>query len=273
MIDEHHLQSDHGTPTASPALQLLGVSVVFGGIRALSDVSMKVDRGQVHGLMGPNGAGKTTLFDVVSGIGHPTTGTVVLDGVDVSHWSPVRRARHGLRRTFQRVQVFGRLTVADNLLLPLEQHRGGGGLMADILALPGRRRLEVSRRLHVAEIAEQCGLASILDRPAGSLAIGLCRQVELARALIAKPHVLLLDEPTSGLDQVEAERLSGLVVEVARAQSCGILLVEHDVSFLMGHCQTITVLDLGRVIAEGSPAEIQANPGVQAAYFDSNGPA
>jgi branched-chain amino acid transport system ATP-binding protein len=249
-------------------LVLRDISVSFGGIRALTEVSMQVELGEVHGLMGPNGAGKTTLFDVVSGVRRPSSGTVLLDNVEVTRWTPVQRARHGLRRTFQRVQVFGRLSVADNLLVPLEHHGGGGGLAADFLALPSRRRIENRRRERVAEVAEMCGLTAMLERPAGSLAIGLGRQVELARALIADPKVLLLDEPTSGLDHTESDRLSGLIAEIASSHQCGIVLVEHDVAFMMHHCRSITVLDLGRVIAEGSPSEIQDNRDVQAAYFD-----
>jgi branched-chain amino acid transport system ATP-binding protein len=256
------------TPLPTVALELREISVNFGGISALTDVSMQVELGEVHGLMGPNGAGKTTLFDVVSGVRRPSSGAVLLDDIDVTRWSPVHRARHGIRRTFQRVQVFGRLSVADNLLVPLEHHGGGGGLAADFLALPSRRRIEAKRRERVSEIAEMCGLSAMLNRPAGSLAIGFGRQVELARALIAEPKVLLLDEPTSGLDHAESDRLSGLIVEIAGTHKCGVVLVEHDVAFMMHHCRSITVLDLGRVIAEGAPAEIQNNSDVQAAYFD-----
>ncbi len=269
MIEDLVSSSGYHGVSSDPTLELRNVSVLFGGIQALDDVSVTVRKGEIHGLMGPNGAGKTTLFDVVSGVRRPTSGTVILNGTDISDWSAVRRSRHGLRRTFQRVQIFGRLTVADNILLPLEQDGGGGGVLADLLALPGRRRLEVARRQRVAEIAELCGLTSVLGRPAGSLSIGLCRQVELARAMIASPLVLLLDEPTSGLDHQEADRLSKLLTDVSESQSCGILLVEHDVAFMMAHCHVISVLDLGMVIAEGSPTEIQSNSAVQSAYFDS----
>jgi branched-chain amino acid transport system ATP-binding protein len=267
-MDTQPVSSNGNAPQSKMVLELRDISVNFGGICALTDVSMQVELGEVHGLMGPNGAGKTTLFDVVSGVRRPSSGTVLLDDLDVTNWKTVRRARHGLRRTFQRVQIFGRLSVEDNLLVPLEHHGGGGGLVADFLALPTRRRIENQRRQRVAEVAEMCGLTALLKRPAGSLAIGLGRQVELARALIADPKVLLLDEPTSGLDHTESDRLSGLIVEIAGSHTCGVVLVEHDVSFMMRHCRTITVLDLGRVIAEGAPSEIQDNRDVQAAYFD-----
>jgi ABC-type branched-subunit amino acid transport system ATPase component len=250
-----------------PVLALRDVTVRFGGIRALTDVSFSVRPQGIHGLMGPNGAGKTTLFDVVSGLCRPTSGSVALGADDVTAWSATRRARHGLRRTFQRVQVFGRLSVADNLLLALEHHGGGGGLLADVLALPPRRAIERRRRERVAEVAELCGLTAVLDRAAGALPIGLARQVELGRALIDNPRVVLLDEPTSGLDIRETERLGELMTTMSRDHSCAVVLVEHDVSFMMRYCERITVLDLGQIIAEGTPSEIQSAPAVQDAYL------
>jgi branched-chain amino acid transport system ATP-binding protein len=253
--------------SAAPALELRDVNVRFGGIRALTDVSLRVEPHTIHGLLGPNGAGKTTLFDVVSGLCRAASGSVLLGTEDVTGWSATRRARHGLRRTFQRVQVFGRLSVADNLLFAMEHHGGGGGLVADVLALPGRRRIERNRRRQVAEIAELCGLGPVLDRPAGLLPVGLARQVELGRALVDEPKVVLLDEPTSGLDETEAQRFGRLISAVSSEQACAVVLIEHDVSFLMRHSERVTVLELGRVIAEGTPVEVQSDPVVRAAYF------
>ncbi|MBI5089076.1 MAG: ABC transporter ATP-binding protein [Actinobacteria bacterium] len=253
---------------AVPALTLAGVSVRFGGIAALSDVSLRVAAGTIHGVMGPNGAGKTTLFDVVSGVRRPSSGSVALGDVDVTTWSTVRRARHGMRRTFQRVQVFGRLSVADNLLLALEHHGGGGGFVADFVRWPARRAVERRRREVVATVAERCGLTAVLDRKAGALPIGIARQVELARALIDQPRVLLLDEPTSGLDEAETERLSRLIRAASTEHGCAVVLVEHDVHFMMSHCAQVTVLDLGRVIADATPDAVQNDPAVRAAYLD-----
>jgi len=264
------------TPTApergaddagATGLEVESVTVRFGGVRALNGVTFSVPNGVVHGLIGPNGAGKTTLFDVVSGLRPPGEGSIRLRGVDVTAMSATARARQGLRRTFQRVQVFGRLTVADNLLMALEYHGGGGGLAGDFLSLPGRRRRERERRVRVAEVAEQCGLSDVLDRPAGSLTVALARQVELGRALVDRPGVLLLDEPTSGLDEAETERLGSLIREISSEHSCAVVLVEHHVQFVMDHCSRISFLSLGKVVAEGSPAEIRANPDVQAAYL------
>jgi branched-chain amino acid transport system ATP-binding protein len=254
---------------AGPAtgLDVQDVSVHFGGVRALAGVTFSVPNGVVHGLIGPNGAGKTTLFDVVSGLRLPDEGSIQLGGVDVTNMSATGRARLGLRRTFQRVQVFGRLTVADNLLVALEYHGGGGGLAGDILALPARRRREGERRSRVAEVAALCGLTDVLDRPAGSLPVALARQVELGRALVDRPGVLLLDEPTSGLDDAETERLGTLIRQVSAEASCAVVLVEHNVQFVMDQCSRITFLNLGRVVAEGTPQEVRANADVQAAYL------
>jgi branched-chain amino acid transport system ATP-binding protein len=260
-------------PSASPALSLTGVSVRFGGIRALTDVSLSVPVGGIHGLIGPNGAGKTTLFDVISGLRAPNSGRLALGDTDITRLTPTRRARLGLRRTFQRVQLFGRLSVADNLLVALEHHGGGGGLVGDVLALPSRRRRERERRERVAEVAELCGLTGVLDRPAGSLSFALARQVELGRALVDRPSVLLLDEPTSGLDDEETARLGGLINAVSSDHRCAIVLVEHNVQFVMGHCEYIGFLSLGRVLATGTPAEVRANPEVQQAYLGEVQPA
>jgi len=256
-------------PTASgpPALELHSVNVHFGGITALDDVSLSAHRGEVLGLIGPNGAGKTTLFDVISGVRMPDGGRVVLDGTDITRVSAVARARRGLRRTFQRVQAFGWLTVEDNVLAAMEWRGGGGGMLADLVSFPTRRRREHERRERVREVLEQCGLTSVAHEQAGSLPIGLARMVEVARAIVDRPAVLLLDEPTSGLHETEASRLGELIQHLGAEDSCAVVLVEHDVSFVMRQCQRIVVLDLGRVLAAGGPQEIQSDAAVRTAYL------
>jgi len=249
------------------ALALQGVSVRFGGIRALTDVSFSVVPGEVMGLIGPNGAGKTTLFDAISGVRMPDEGRVFLGGRDMTKANAVARARWGLRRTFQRVQTFGWLTVEDNVLTATEWEGGGGGIVADLLAFPTRRRHEKRRRERVAEVLEQCGLDAVKHDSAGSLPIGLARMVEVARALIAEPKVLMLDEPTSGLDEAEATRLGERIQGIRADGECAVVLVEHDVGFVMEQCDRIVVLDLGQVLATGTPAEIQQNAAVRAAYL------
>jgi branched-chain amino acid transport system ATP-binding protein len=249
------------------ALALKDVCVSFGGNPALTDVSLTVDTGEVLGLIGPNGAGKTTLFDVISGVRVPGRGRVFLGGRDVTKANAVRRARWGMRRTFQRVQTFGWLTVEDNVLSALEWEGGGGGFTADLFALPTRRRHEKSRRARVAEMIDQCGLGAVRTEPAGSLPIGLARMVEVARALIADPKVLLLDEPSSGLDHGEAAYLAESIQRVKARGDCAVIVVEHDVGFVMGQSDRVMVLNLGQVLAIGTPAEVQDNPEVRAAYL------
>jgi ABC-type branched-subunit amino acid transport system ATPase component len=255
------------TPDVAPTLALEHVTVRFGGITALDDVSLTVSEGEICGLIGPNGAGKTTLFDVVSGVRIPEGGRVVLDGRDVTRTSAVTRARRGLRRTFQRVQTFGWLTVEENVLAALEWRGGGGGFLADLVALPTRKHRERERRRRVDEVIELCGLSSVRKEPAGSLPIGLARMVEVARAIVDRPRLLLLDEPTSGLHETEVERLGDLVETIGQETACAVALVEHDVGFVMRRCRRIVVLDLGRVLAVGTPKEIQGNPEVRAAYL------
>ena len=255
------------TMTAAAALRLSAISVRFGGIRALDDVSLEVDGGEVLGLIGPNGAGKTTLFDVISGVRTPDTGRVELCGDDVTHRSAVHRARAGLRRTFQRVQTFGWLSVEDNVLAALEWRGGGGGPLADLVSFPTRRQRERDRRARVRHVLDQCGLDEVRGEMASALPIGLGRLMELARAIVDTPRVLLLDEPTSGLDHTESARLGDRIQAIRDEEACAVLLVEHDVGFVMRQCDRIVVLDLGQVLAVGEPSEIQANAAVRAAYL------
>jgi branched-chain amino acid transport system ATP-binding protein len=264
---ERGAPSAAATPASSPALVLDGVTVRFGGITALDGVDLSLATGEVLGLIGPNGAGKTTLFDVISGVRAADGGTVALAGSDVTRLGAVARSRRGLRRTFQRVQTFGWLSVEDMVLAALEWRGGGGGAVADLVAFPTRRRRERERRERVAEVLAQCGLTAVAKDPAGSLPIGLARMAEVARAVVDPPSVLMLDEPTSGLDEAEAARLGELIQSIRADQSCAVILVEHDVGFVMRQCDRVVVLDLGRVLATGLPNEIQANPEVRAAYL------
>jgi ABC-type branched-subunit amino acid transport system ATPase component len=180
----------------------------------------------------------------------------MLDRSDVTSRSSVELPR-GLRRTFQRVQTFGWLTVEDNVLAATEWRGGGGGFLADTVGWPGRRKRERERRAVVADVIERCGLAAVKDELAGSLPIGVARMVELARAIVDPPRVLLLDEPASGLDETEAARLGEHIQGVRGETGCAVLLVEHDAGFVMAHSDRIVVLDQGAVLAEGLPSEIQ----------------
>jgi branched-chain amino acid transport system ATP-binding protein len=249
------------------ALDLHEIGVRFGGIAALDSVSLTVHAGEICGLIGANGAGKTTLFDVISGVRRPDRGRVLLDGDDATSWSAHRRARAGLRRTFQRVQLFGWLTVEENLLVATEWRGGGGGVLGDLVAVPARRRLEAERRSRADQVLGRCGLTELRHEPAARLPIGQARLVELARALVDRPTLLLLDEPASGLDATEAERFASVVRSLRDEEGTSVLLVEHDVGFVMEHCDRVVVLHLGRVLAEGPPEAIRDDPAVRDAYL------
>ena len=256
------------SPEAGTAmLELEDVTVCFGGINALDSVSFSVDPDTVCGLIGPNGAGKTTLFDVISGVRRPSRGRVTIDGVDVSSMGVAKRAHRGVRRTFQRVQTFGWLTVEDNVLTAMEWRGGGGGFVADVIGLRTRARRERERRARVERTLELCGLVDVRAEYAGSLPIGIARMVELARATVEAPKLLLLDEPASGLDQTEADRLGTHIRAVRDETGCAVVLVEHNAGFVMEHSDRVVVLNLGRLLADGSPDEIQANPEVRTAYL------
>ncbi|WP_329097597.1 ABC transporter ATP-binding protein [Streptomyces sp. NBC_01439] len=251
-------------------LEARGVGVRFGGVRALAGVDLGVRAGEVCGLIGPNGAGKTTLFDVLSGIRRPDQGRMLLDGVDVTRRSPVWRARHGIRRTFQRQQLFGQLSVADNVLVAQEWQGGGGGPAADLLALPARRARERERRARGQRVLADCGIGALGASYAGGLPVGQARMVELARAVADPPRVLLLDEPASGMSAPERGRLAEVVRALAEREGCAVLLVEHNVAFVMELCARVVVLDLGTVLAEGTAAEVRANPLVREAYLGTS---
>jgi branched-chain amino acid transport system ATP-binding protein len=237
----------------APLLDIDTVSVSFGGLLALDRASIEVESGRVTGLIGPNGAGKTTLFNVITGLQHPTTGAVRLDGVDVTRAKRHSRARLGIARTFQRLEPFGSLTAHENVLVALEMRRRWATETYDV-------------HVRANELLDQVGISAVAGRKVDSLPTGTARLVELARALGTAPRVLLLDEPSSGLDEEETDALGRLLLELA-GQGLAILLVEHDMSFVMGTCAYINVLDFGRIIAHGAPSEIQLDPEVQRAYL------
>jgi branched-chain amino acid transport system ATP-binding protein len=233
-----------------PILEASEVSVRFGGHMAVNSVDLAVEAGRITGLIGPNGAGKTTTFNVITGFQAPTRGRVRLDGVDITKLSAPKRARAGIARTFQRLELFGSLSVRDNVLLAAERNRDGE-------RSPGAVADELLDRVHLTDVAGQ---------RADSLSTGSARLVELARAMACRPRVILLDEPASGLDEPETDRFAEILLDLTR-DGLGILLVEHDVPLVMRLCEQITVLNFGEVLATGTPAEIQRNPEVVDAYL------
>jgi branched-chain amino acid transport system ATP-binding protein len=234
-------------------LQTDGVSVHFGGIAALTQVDIDADSGYVTGLIGPNGAGKTTIFNVITGLQPPTHGDVWIDGKNVTSVSTHKRARLGVARTFQRLEVFGSLTARENVLVAAEIRRRWS-------------RDKSSPKAITDELLDRVGIRGVANERLDTLSTGLARLVELARALATRPRLLLLDEPGSGLDSQETEAFARLLIELAD-DGLAVLLVEHDVELVMRVCRHIHVLDFGVKIAEGTPAEVQANPIVQAAYL------
>ena len=229
------------------ALEVRGVSVRFGGVTALLGVSLSARAGEVTGLIGPNGAGKTTLFNVISGLQRPDRGNIMMGANDITRKGPHRRARMGLGRTFQRLELFGTLSAADNVRVALESFGG-------------------SNKAAAVAILDRVGLGSSASETVSSLPTGSARLVELARALSIDPSVLLLDEPCSGLDEHETEVLGELLTSVA-AEGRAVVLVEHDTDLVLRVCTTVHVLDFGEVIASGSPEAIRHDPVVQQAYL------
>lgn len=251
------------------ALALRGISVRIGGLQALSDVDLSVDAGQVRGLIGPNGAGKTTLLDVVSGFRTPQAGDVMLCGARVNRRSALWRARHGMRRTFQRQQVFQGLTVAENLAAAHAWHRGMGSVSTHVLGMRTGRATAAQWAKRVDEVLELCQLGPLRNEISGRLPIGMSRFLELARAIVDEPSVLLLDEVSSGLVAEEVDRVSTVIGEVARTGRTAIIVVEHNVGFVAKNCTHLTVLNVGKVIADATPQIALADPDVQAAYLGS----
>ena len=250
-----------------PALAVSGLTVDFGGLRALDNASLQVEEGACVALIGPNGAGKTTLFDAVTGITPPHNGHVEILGKDVDGWPLHRRARLGVGRTFQRLELFGSLTVTDNLIVAIESQGDSGGLAAELMrrsaALAVRRRAET----RAGELLELTGLHELAGARAGELPMGHARTLELARTLATNPKLLLLDEPSSGLNDPETEALAALLKRLQAERELSMLIVEHDMNFVLPLSDRVYVLDFGRVVAHGTPDEIRKDAVVQAVYL------
>ncbi len=237
-------------------LDVSQVTVRFGGNIALDDVHLAAEPGIVTGLIGPNGAGKTTLFNVITGLLPPNEGRVSLDGRNLNRLSPTKRARTGMARTFQRLELFSLLSVRENIRVAADVRKGW--------ARDGSNPAEV-----VEEIIERVGLTRVADARVDSLPTGQCRLVELGRCLATKPKVLLLDEPASGQSEAETVVFAALLQSLA-ATGMAVVLVEHDVALVMNVCARVNVLDFGRIIASGTPSEIQSDQAVLSAYLGTS---
>jgi branched-chain amino acid transport system ATP-binding protein len=254
----------------SSVLEVRDVSVRFGGLTALSAVSLTVPARQVVGVIGPNGAGKTTLLNVLCGFIRPDEGQVLIDDRHYRDLRPHRLAGLGIARTLQGVGLFGGLSALENVMTGANS-RAAAGFWSALLGLPRSDRDERRLRQEAREALDRVGAAGVADARPGELSYGMRKRVALARALVAQPKILLLDEPASGLAEDELSELGGLIRELAAETS--LVIVEHHMDLMMSVCDSLVVLDFGKVISRGSPQEVQADPAVTVAYLGASGPA
>ena len=248
-------------------LECVGVTVRFGGLVAVREVSLALPPATIVGLVGPNGAGKSTLFGVLSGLLRPTSGRVLLDGEDITDTRPQVRAARGLSRTFQHPELFVGMSIRDHLVIAYRAKHAKGRILSDAFTMGSLRPAAKAETETVDELIGLLGLTGIADRSAVGLPLGVARLVELGRALAATPRVLLLDEPSSGLDSAETQRFEAVLRRVVQERDISVLLVEHDVELVMRLCSTVNVLDFGALLASGTPAQVRNNPAVRAAYL------
>lgn len=246
-------------------LELKGITQIFGGVTALKDVSFSINQGEITGVIGPNGAGKTTLFNIVTGIYSQTSGQVIFEGRDISGLPAERLARLGMVRTFQNIELFGKMTVLENVMVGLHS-RSSSGLFACSFKMPWAIREERRIRDEAHEWLQFVGIDDLAQIEANNLPFGRGRLLEIARAMACKPRMILMDEPAAGLNSQETLGLAGLIRRI-RDRGITVVLVEHDMELVMDICDRIVVLNLGQKLTEGTPREIQDNPEVIAAYL------
>ncbi len=246
-------------------LTLDHISRHFGGVRALDDVSLTVPAGQVYGLIGPNGAGKTTVFNLITGLFPPSGGQMTFQGHSLLGLPPHRIATRGIARTFQNIRLFSEMTLIDNVIVGMHAHLNYP-IWDAVLRTPRFRSLERGAREQARHLLHRVGLGDLSHELAGNLSYGNQRKLEIARALATQPRLLLLDEPVAGMNATEKNAVMALI-ETLRQDQLTVFMIEHDMRFVMGLCDTVAVLNFGRIIAEGPPAAIQSNPAVIEAYL------
>ncbi len=265
---QHH--SGGQDPVAANTLYADRITIAFGGLIAVNDVSFSIAPKSVVSLIGPNGAGKTTFFNVLTGLYDPTEGTVFLDGSDINGVKPHKRAALGMARTFQNIRLFNLMTAEENVMVAMHSHLKAG-ILGTVLRLPGQRREEREARDTARELLEFVGIGKVEGELARNLSYGDQRRLEVARALALRPKILLLDEPTAGMNPQESATFVEFVYRVRDEKDLSVLLIEHDMSVIMKVSERITVLDRGNLIAEGTPDDIRNNQQVIEAYLGKTG--
>lgn len=251
---------------SAPALECLHLGIEFGGLKAVDDFNVTVGKTEICGLIGPNGAGKTTVFNLLTKVYNPTHGTIMVDGKDTAGMGPAKVNQLGVARTFQNIRLFNTLTVEENVMVGLHNQLHCG-MATSILRLPHHWKSEREfrdRAMYLLDIFDMTGLA---DHEAGSLPYGAQRRLEIVRALATSPKLLLLDEPAAGMNPAETEELMENIQKIRDEFQIAILLIEHDMSLVMGVCEVVGVLDYGKIIAKGTPEQIQNDPRVIEAYL------